>query len=97
MKPAWPPSNLLKILVQPALKLALFHFCLLTPLLSLEGQDDDSERYLRYGIYAATAPRATKVEGRETTLPLQPQANQRIMLVGNTLLERLQYLSLIHI
>ncbi|MEE3033298.1 MAG: PVC-type heme-binding CxxCH protein, partial [Planctomycetota bacterium] len=91
MKPAWPPSNLLKILVQPALKLALFHFCLLTPLLSLEGQDDDSERYLRYGIYAATAPRATKVEGRETTLPLQPQANQRIMLVGNTLLERLQY------
>ena len=57
----------------------------------MQGQDDDSERYLRYGIYAATAPRATKAEGRETTLPLRPQPNQRIMLVGNTLLERLQY------
>ena len=91
MTPASPQSTLPKTLVHLALKLALFLFCLLSPLLSVQGQDDDSERYLRYGIYAATAPRATKAEGRETTLPLRPQPNQRIMLVGNTLLERLQY------
>ena len=54
-------------------------------------QQTSSDDYLKYGIYAETAPRASTIEPQATRLPLAPQPNQRIMLVGNTLLERSQY------
>ncbi len=48
---------------------------------------DDFERY---GIYARTAPRATVGQPTTTRLPLQLNAGDRIVLIGNTLFERLQ-------
>ncbi len=45
----------------------------------------------QYGIYARTAPRAAATEPVETTLPLAFQPGDRIVLVGNTLLDRSQH------
>ena len=44
--------------------------------------------FAQYGIYAKTAPRPERTTARETRLPLQLKAGDRIALVGNTLLER---------
>jgi putative heme-binding domain-containing protein len=63
----------------------------LAPVPVLSAQTQDPDDYLKYGIYAATAPRAETTQPRSTKLPLDPQPGQRIMLVGNTLLERAQY------
>lgn len=56
------------------------------------GQADPPEdpEYLRYGIYAKTAPRAESTEPVETKLPLELKKQSRIALIGNTLFERAQ-------
>ncbi|MBL8830644.1 MAG: ThuA domain-containing protein, partial [Planctomycetaceae bacterium] len=51
---------------------------------------DPTQKFARYGIYAATAPRASQGDPTVTTLPLELQPGDRIALVGNTLFERLQ-------
>ncbi|MGB7342876.1 MAG: PVC-type heme-binding CxxCH protein, partial [Pirellulaceae bacterium] len=45
----------------------------------------------QYGIYQATAPRATEAQPIETHLPLDIQPGKRIAFIGNMLLEREQY------
>ncbi len=45
---------------------------------------------VHYGIYEATAPRAAATTPVSVKLPLQLQPGDRIVLIGNTLLERLQ-------
>lgn len=47
--------------------------------------------YSKFGIYARTAPRADNVPPVATKLPLHLQPGDRIALVGNTLLERMQF------
>lgn len=44
----------------------------------------------RYGIYGKTAPRAAACAPTDAALPQVPKAGERIALIGNTLLERLQ-------
>lgn len=51
----------------------------------------EDPEYQRYGIYAATAPRAESVTPMTTALPLQIEPRSRIAFVGNMLLERAQY------
>ena len=46
---------------------------------------------LRFGIYAATAPRAPSADPLSTQLPLKLQRGARIAMIGNMLLERSQY------
>ena len=41
----------------------------------------------RYGIYAKTAPRPAKAQPVNTSLPLQLESGDRIVLIGNSLLE----------
>lgn len=48
----------------------------------------EDPEYLKYGIYAATAPRAAAAKPSTTKLPLQLKKGDRIALVGNTLFER---------
>ncbi|MDG1894975.1 MAG: ThuA domain-containing protein [Fuerstiella sp.] len=50
---------------------------------------EDAE-YLKYGIYAKTAPHAQETKPRTTTLPLDISKGDRIALVGNTLIDRSQ-------
>ena len=45
----------------------------------------------KYGIYASSAPRAGKVVPLKTNLPLELTAGDRVVLIGNMLLERSQY------
>ena len=52
---------------------------------------DDDPQFAQYGIYQQTAPRASRALPRHTKLPLVLAENDRIMLVGNTLLERSQH------
>jgi len=56
----------------------------------LQAQDAADDQFTQFGIYAATAPRATAAEPIVTGLPLQLQRGDRIALIGNTLLERSQ-------
>lgn len=49
-----------------------------------------SAEFERYGIYARTAPRAAEGPPTSTKLPLVLQPGDRIVLIGNTLFERLQ-------
>ncbi len=51
-------------------------------------QGEQNGEFDAFGIYAATAPRAGAAEALRTQLPLRPQRGARIMLIGNTLLER---------
>ncbi|MFO0824329.1 MAG: GDSL-type esterase/lipase family protein [Gemmataceae bacterium] len=44
----------------------------------------------QYGIYGKTAPRAAACDPVETALPLLLKEGDRVALIGNTLLERLQ-------
>jgi putative heme-binding domain-containing protein len=48
------------------------------------------DEFQQYGIYAKTAPRAATVDPIVTQLPLSLKKNDRIALIGNTLLEREQ-------
>ena len=48
-------------------------------------QDPELEKY---GIYAESAPTPERGEAIETTLPLKLEKDDRIALVGNTLLDR---------
>ena len=50
----------------------------------------EDPEYLKYGIYAKTAPRAKTVEPGSTSLPLKLNKGDRIALVGNTLFDRAQ-------
>lgn len=50
----------------------------------------EDPEYLKYGIYAKTAPRAQSAEPIDTSLPLQLRKGDRIALVGNTLIDRCQ-------
>ncbi len=45
----------------------------------------------KYGIYASSAPRAGKVVPLKTSLPLELSAGDRVVFIGNMLLERSQY------
>ena len=56
----------------------------------LNAQDAANDQFTQFGIYAATAPRATAADPVVTGLPLQLQPGDRIALIGNTLLERSQ-------
>ncbi|MFN9039267.1 MAG: hypothetical protein ACK5YO_23415, partial [Planctomyces sp.] len=56
----------------------------------LNAQDAANDQFTRFGIYAATAPRATAADPVVTGLPLQLQPGDRVALIGNTLLERSQ-------
>ncbi|GDX94160.1 hypothetical protein LBMAG46_41700 [Planctomycetia bacterium] len=56
----------------------------------LNAQDAANDQFTQFGIYAATAPRATAADPVVTGLPLQLQQGDRIALIGNTLLERSQ-------
>jgi putative heme-binding domain-containing protein len=49
-----------------------------------------AEDFSRYGIFAATAPRAAACPPVGTALPLELRRGDRICLIGNTLLERAQ-------
>ncbi len=44
-----------------------------------------------FGIYEASAPRATPIEPRATALPLVLETGERIALIGNTLFDRAQH------
>lgn len=46
--------------------------------------------YLKYGIYAKTAPHAQPTKPVPTSLPLELKKGDRIALVGNTLIDRSQ-------
>lgn len=48
----------------------------------------EDQEYLKYGIYAKTAPRANSAKPVATTLPLRLNKGDRIALVGNTLIDR---------
>lgn len=48
----------------------------------------EDPEYLKYGIYAKTAPRAASTTPVATKLPLKLQKGERIALVGNTLIDR---------
>lgn len=48
----------------------------------------EDPEYLKYGIYAKTAPRAATASPVATKLPLQLKKGERIALVGNTLIDR---------
>lgn len=50
-----------------------------------------TEDFSQYGIYQRSAPRPKAAAPRETSLPLELQSQQRIGLIGNTLLARSQY------
>ena len=50
----------------------------------LQAQDAADDQFTQFGIYAATAPRATAAEPIVTGLPLQLQRGDRIALIGNT-------------
>lgn len=45
----------------------------------------------QYGIYEATAARASEIAPIETKLPLTPEVGERIALIGNTLFDRAQH------
>jgi len=51
----------------------------------------EPEEYRNYGIYAKTALRAPLGKARKTTLPLKLEPKNRIVFIGNGLLERSQY------
>ena len=51
----------------------------------------EDPEYQKYGIYAASAPRAKTATAVTTTLPLEVNKGARIALVGNTLIERAQF------
>lgn len=75
------------------IRVALQFVCLFSVALwhqELQGQQLPDDQFTRFGIYAATAPRATAAEPIVTGLPLQLQRGDRIALIGNTLLERSQ-------
>ena len=57
---------------------------------SKTGKPDPTEdpEYLKYGIYAKTAPRADAAQPVATSLPLTLKKGDRIALVGNTLMDR---------
>lgn len=50
----------------------------------------EDPEYLKYGIYAKTAPRAKSAKPASTQLPLSLNKGDRIALVGNTLIDRCQ-------
>ena len=56
------------------------------------GKPDPFEdpEYKKYGIYANTTPRADATAPVATTLPLKLEKGDRIALVGNTLIDRMQ-------
>ncbi|MCA9047343.1 MAG: azurin, partial [Planctomycetaceae bacterium] len=56
------------------------------------GNADPKEdpEFLQYGIYAETAPRAAEAAPTATVLPLELKPGDRIVLVGNTLIDRSQ-------
>ncbi len=45
----------------------------------------------KYGIYQATAPRASTVDATSTSLPLELQSGERVALIGNTLFDRARH------
>ena len=55
-----------------------------------KGDPPKDPEYLKYGIYARTAPRAKQTTPRTTTLPLDVNQGDRIAFVGNTLIDRSQ-------
>lgn len=56
-----------------------------------QADPEEDPNLVRYGIYAASAPRPAPAEPRDTQLPLVPQDGQRIALIGNTLFDRSQH------
>ena len=78
---------------------AIAGILMLLPSGSVSGQPADSDRasnsaeidYSQYGIYRQSASRASTTQPIDTVLPLDFGKGDRIVLIGNTLLERLQY------
>lgn len=79
------------------LPIAFFLCCLTTTAWcqqqGLDAAADNAQEidFTQFGIYRQTAPRAENSEPVETTLPLEFSRGDRIVLIGNTLLERLQH------
>ncbi len=54
-------------------------------------EPNSTDDFEQYGIYQQTAPRPKSVKPVATQLPLKLHAGDRIALIGNTLLERMQH------
>lgn len=74
------------------LRKSLWITALAGSLLSLEAankkSDSNSNEFDEFAIYEKTAPRAGKTKPIDTTLPLKIDKGERIVYIGNTLLER---------
>jgi putative heme-binding domain-containing protein len=77
------------VLPVAALAAALFAWTSLDGAVAADGRAG-GEDFSRYGLFAATAPRAAECAPATTSLPLELRRGDRICLIGNTLFERAQ-------